>query len=135
MIRKGGLAQGLLLLTFLLACAFDIVHVKQIPVKLEPTQISKSSFELEKEITFGLGTGFTRTLKAGTKWDYVGMISYGDIFKTYDQILTVEASNIYEAYIVVSSRKLVGFYLPVEQSFSPLNKPIGLAMREFTPKP
>jgi len=129
------LAQGLLLLTFVLACAFDIVHVKQVPLKLEPTQISKSSFELEKEITFGLGTGFTRTLRAGTRWHYVGKVSYGDIFKTYDQILTVEASNIYEAYIVVSSRKLVGFYLPVEHSFSPLNKPIGLAMREFTPNP
>ncbi len=51
----------------------------------------------------------------------VSPISYGDVYKTNDQILTVEGSNIYEAYIVVSSGKLVGFYLPVEQSYSPLS--------------
>ena len=103
------------------ACAFDLSHVKQIPTQIESTQLSKSSFELLDDVNINLGTGYSRTLKKGTIWHYVGAISYGDIFKTDDQILTVEASNIYEAYIVISSFKIVGFYLPVEKSFSPLN--------------
>lgn len=103
------------------SCAFDLVHVKQIPTQIESTHLSKSPFKLEKEVKVSLGTGYSRKLKQGTKWNYIGMISYGDVYKTNDQILTVEASNIYEAYIVVSSGKLVGFYLPAEQSYSPLS--------------
>ena len=85
------------------ACAFDLSHVKQIPTQIESTQLSKSSFELLDEVKVNLGTGYSRKLKKGTIWQYVGTISYGDIFKTDDQILTIEASNIYEAYIVISS--------------------------------
>ena len=73
-------------------------------------------------------------MKKGTTWDFVGTISSGDVFRTKDQILTVEASNIHEAYIVVSSDKLVGFYLPVEKSFSPLSAAPELRMKEVTSK-
>lgn len=113
------------------ACAFDLVHVKQIPAQIESNQLSKSSFELVGEVNISLGTGYSRKLKKGTKWHYIGTISYGDVFKTNDQILTVEASNIHEAYIVVSSSKVVGFYLPVERSFSPINDFEELKMREI----
>ena len=112
------------------ACAFDLVHVKQIPTQIESTRLSKSSFELLDEVNIYLYGGYTRKLKKGTIWHYVGTISYGDIFKTDDQILTVEASNIYEAYIVISSSNIVGFYLPVEKSYSPLNEPKELKVRE-----
>ncbi len=126
------IVSGLLVLLFN-ACAFDLVHVKQIPTQIESTQLSLSSFELIDEIDVSLGTGYSRKLKKGTKWHYVGTISYGDVFKTNDQILTVEASNIHEAYLVVSSSKLVGFYLPAEKSFSPLNDSKELKIREINP--
>ena len=113
------------------ACAFDLVHVKQIPTKIESTNLSKISFQLEQEVTVDPGQGYKRKLKQGTKWDYVGTVSYGDVFKSKDQILTVEASNIHEAYIVISSGKLVGFYLPVERSYSPLGDPQILYMKEI----
>lgn len=121
-------------LTLLLTCcAFDIVHVKQVPTNLDTAQSKKSSCVLEKEANVSLETGYSRTLKQGTRWDYVGCLPQGDVFKTKDQILTVEASHIHEAYIVISSRKLVGFYLPVEKTFSPLSEPQELSMRDLTP--
>jgi hypothetical protein len=113
------------------ACAFDLFHIEQIPTQIKSTNLSKPSFELEKEVNFVLDKGFTRKLKQGTKWNYVGTISYGDVFRTKDQILTVEASNIHEAYIVVSAGKLVGFYLPVERSYSPLGDSQILYMKEI----
>ena len=116
------------------ACAFDVIHVKQIPTSLESSNNPASLLELEEETTVSLGAGYKRTLKAKTRWEYVGKTSYGDVFKTKDQVLTVEASNIYEAYIVVSSSKLVGFYLPVEKTFSPLSDPKVLKLREIEPK-
>ncbi len=126
---------GFLLILLLNACAFDLVHIKQIPTQIESTQLSKSSFVLVDEVVIGLDSGYNRKLKKGTKWHYVGAISYGDVFKTNDQILTVEASNIHEAYIVVAASKLVGFYLPVEKSFSPLNDSKELMIQETNPRP
>ena len=75
-----------------------------------------------------LPTGYGRQLRGGTNWKYVGKLKFGEVFKTDDQVLTVEGSNIYEAYIVTSSNKLVGFYLPVEQSYVPLGEPAQLPM-------
>lgn len=116
--------------TLFISCAFDLVHVKQLPTKLDTTQLPKSSFILEKEEKIDLGTGYSRVIKAGTKWDYVGTIENGDVYNTKDQVLTVEASNIHEAYIVISSGKLLGFYLPVERTFSPLSEFRDLKIKE-----
>jgi len=115
-------------------CAFDVVHVKQVPTQFEAPQAPKNSFELEKEVKVSLGTGYSRVLKKGIRWDFVGTTSYGDVYRSKDQILTVEASNIHEAYLVISSGKLVGFYLPVEKSFSPLGDPQVLITKELGPQ-
>jgi hypothetical protein len=76
------------------ACAFDLVHVKQIPTQIESTNLSKPSFQLEKEVNVDPGQGYKRKLKQGTKWNYVGTVSYGDVFRSKDQILTVEATAV-----------------------------------------
>jgi hypothetical protein len=47
---------------------------------------------------------------------------YGEVFATKDQIVTVEASNIYEAQLIVANRCIVGFYLPVEKKFVPVSQ-------------
>lgn len=121
-MNKGGyFIINFILAMLLTACAFDLVHVKQIPAQIETTQISKSPFELEKEVNVSCGTGYSEKLKQGTRWNYVGTIKYGDVYKTNDQILTVEGSNIYEACIVVSEGHLIGFYIPGNQTFSPLS--------------
>lgn len=134
MERNCGYLFSFVLVSLLSACAFDIVNVKQIPVQFEAGQFSRSPFELRKEANINLGTGYSRVLRNGTKWNYVGTLQYGDVFKTSDQVLTVEASNIHEAYIVVSSNKLVGFYLPVESSYSPLSEPIELDIEQIDHK-
>ena len=121
-----------LIISLLFSCAFDIVHVKQVPTQLELTEFSRNPLLLENEVTdISIGTGYSRKLRQGTKWDYVGYITEGDIYKTKDQILTIEGSNIYEAYIVVSENKLVGFYLPVEQTFSPLEDSKEIQFKEI----
>jgi hypothetical protein len=108
------------------SCAFDTIHVRQLSVQIQSSSESKPAFFLAKAMTFPLGTGFTRTLREGTKWEYVGTVQHGDVFKSRDQVFTVEASNIHEAYLVVSEKRLVGFYLPVERTYSPLANPIEL---------
>jgi hypothetical protein len=131
MNKLGKVLIGCGLVMLLGSCAFDLVHVKQIPIQLQSAQSPKNPFVLEQEVNVSLGTGYSRVLKKGTEWRFVGTIPNGDVYSTDDQVLTVEASNIYEAYIVVSSGKLVGFYLPVGKSFSPLADVKALAVREL----
>jgi len=114
----------------LAACAFDLAHVTQIPTQLRATA-DRSGFELQEEVKVNIGLGYTRVLKKGTRWLFVGRIAQGDVYRTNDQVLTLEASNIHEAYIVVSSGTLVGFYLPVEKSFSLLQETRSLPMKEL----
>ena len=109
--------------TLLSGCAFDLVLVKQIPTQMDLMNPPEISWKLVEDVPLKLGTGYRRKLKNGTKWDYVGKIKYGNVFKTDDQILTVEGSNIFEAYIVVAEGKIVGFYLPVKKAYSPLSSP------------
>jgi len=104
------------------SCAFDVVRVKQEPAHFEPISSDQDAWTLAQDVKISLDTGYNRKLKAGTRWDLIGKIENGDVYKTNDQILTVEGSNIYEAYIVVSEGLLVGFYLPAKHTFSPLSK-------------
>ncbi len=112
------------------ACAFDLAHIKQVPANLT-TQSSIGSWKLVDEVHVSIGNGYSRKLNNETKWNYVGSIEAGDVYKTNDQILTIEASNIYEAYIVISEYNLIGFYLPVEKTFSPLSSPITLQIERI----
>ncbi len=116
------------------ACAFDVVKVEQIPSKFKKGIPCDKSFMLSQDIEVDVGSGYRRTLRKGTRWYCVGEIEQGLVFKTKDQILTVEASNIYEANIVISVRNLVGYYLPVEHSFSPLASPKKIMMEEIPTK-
>ena len=88
---------------------------------LVSAQPIKAPLVLDEDLEVNLGTGYSRTLNAGVTWTNVGHISNGDVYKTDDQILTIEGSNIYEAYLVVKDDALIGFYLPVERAFSPLH--------------
>lgn len=120
-----------ILLAFMFSgCAFDVIRVQQVSTKLETAILCNDIFVLAQDIDVQLGNGYSRTLKKGTKWRCVGKITQGEVYKTRDQILTVEASNIFEANIVVVAKNLVGFYLPVERTFTPLSTPTALVMRD-----
>jgi hypothetical protein len=109
-------------------CAFNVISVKQIPVELSSNSAGcNKSFILAKDINIVPSGGYDRKLKKSTKWICVGSIPEGCVYKTRDQILTIEGSNIYEADIVISpNNEIIGFYLPIEKTFSPLPKPVKL---------
>jgi hypothetical protein len=114
--------------TALGGCAFDVVSVPQSPVVFNASTGS-NGFVLTQDLTVHIGTGFATRLRANTGWHRVGTTVFGDVYATQDQIVTVEASNIYEAQIVVSDlRKLVGFYLPVEHTYVALKEPLPIVI-------
>ena len=125
--RLGKKAEKWLLstmLALLTGCAFDLTHVKQLPVTFTSISGSNQDFVLLQEVKATLGTGFPTRLKSGTRWQQIGSTEFGTVFATKDQLVTVEASNIHEARLVVSNQCVTGFYLPVEKKFAPVTRPI-----------
>lgn len=117
---------------FFSACAFDLAHVTYTATQLEETSGSTQSFKLADEVLLSGTPCFSRSLRQHTRWDHVGVTVQGIVFRSKDQVLTLECSNVHEAYIVMSGNELVGFYLPVEQGFVPYSPAIALPVEQET---
>jgi len=108
------------------ACAFDLAHVAYSPTSLAPSADIPNTVILTAPVDVRTPCSHIRTLKGGSKWEFAGKIPEGDVYKPLSQVLTVECSNIFEAYLVLSGRTLVGFYLPVERGYVSVKKPVPL---------
>jgi hypothetical protein len=75
---------------------------------------------LAREIHITLDTGYTRTLKAGGRWQAAGTVDQGAVYRPVGDVFTLEGAHIHEAWLVVRDGVLIGFYLPAERGYSPL---------------
>jgi hypothetical protein len=114
-----------LLLSFLLlcGCASQVVtEGTQLPVYQE-NQPAKF-IQIEVEVRVSSSSGYSRVIKSCSKWEYVGLITKGNVYKPIGHIFTIEGYHVHEAYLVVNDKRLIGFYLPVENAFSGVKKEI-----------
>lgn len=100
--------------------------VTQLPAHLAPS--TGKSFRLTHEVEAHISTGHPTTLRANTRWELVGTITRGEVYRTRDQVVTLRGDGVHEGYIVLRERALVGFYLPVERAFCPIerNRPLSI---------
>ncbi len=102
------------------------------PASIEPQTASVSSHTIKllapAEIT--LATGYSRTLPDKSAWKPVGQLPQGTVYRPVGTIFTIEGRQVHEAYLVIRDQKLVGFYLPGEQNYSPLSNAVPLNLRE-----
>lgn len=83
-----------------------------------------------REVTVTPSAGYSRTLKAGSTWKYVGRIPEGAVYKVQDDVFMLEGKHMHEAYCVIANNELVGFYLAVENAFSPLSSRVPLSLNQ-----
>ena len=74
-------------------------------------------FKLQENVTIKATNARPSILNAGTHWMQVGFIDQGNVYKAKDQIVIVNSFNVHEGYIVVNDSVVVGYYLPVENTF------------------
>lgn len=104
--------------------------VQHVPATLEPLAGAAALARVvSKAAEVQLPTGYTRTLRAGSTWRLAGMLPQGEVYRPVGDVFTLEGAHIHEAYLVVKSDALVGFYLPAERAFSPMDKPFPLAFQ------
>lgn len=72
-------------------------------------------------------SGYPRTFKAGSTWRYVGRITQGRVYAIQDDVFMLEGKHMHEAHCVLADESmLVGFFLPVEEAYTPLSAPVRL---------
>jgi hypothetical protein len=101
----------------LAACAPEIVRQ---PTQLTPViEQPAGVIEILEDALIPVGPGYERVISRGSVWISIGRSLEGEVFKPVDRVFTVEGAHVHEAYLVLDGERLVGFYLPVERSFSP----------------
>jgi hypothetical protein len=100
-------------------CASEVVRQ---PTSLSAVSVtSAQNKSVTSEVAISFSSGFSRTIRKGTEWKLIGSVAQGDVYKPIDSVLTLEGAHVHEAYLVASKGNLIGFYLPVEKSFSALD--------------
>lgn len=89
-----------------------------------------SRIQLKSSTAVRLETGYTRTLSAGSRWQRVGTVPQGVVYRPIGTIFTIEGRQVHEAYLVIADQRLVGFYLPGEQAYSSLSTAVSITTGE-----
>jgi len=110
-------------------CATAVVSepVAYAPWPASPVRVAT----LASAVHVPLATGYARELAAGSRWRRVGRVPQGDVYRPVDTVFTIEGRQVHEAYLVVSGRSLVGFYLPGEARYSALPAPVTISFGDL----
>ncbi|CUI73836.1 hypothetical protein [Achromobacter xylosoxidans] len=97
-------------------------------VSLVPVDMTESAgrLQLSREVVAKLPNDAAVTLPSGSQWRRAGAIVQGDVFRPLGGPFAIALPRHTEAYLVASSGKLVGFYLPVDSSYIELSLPVVL---------
>lgn len=78
--------------------------------------------------TIHLSTGYTRHLMPGSRWEHVGTLPEGNVYRAVNSVFTIEGRDVHEAYLVLRDNRLLGFYLPGEARYSALQQPLNITI-------
>ncbi|MEJ6020842.1 hypothetical protein [Ramlibacter sp. PS4R-6] len=125
MLRLGAAAA----VAALAACAAPLDMRPSRLVPLAATGAQPRVIELIAPAAVQPAGGRRRPIEVGSTWQSVGRIDQGEVYKRLGGVFIVQARDVHEACLVVSDGKVVGVYLPVEQTFSPVVPPVQLTLR------
>jgi len=117
-----------LLVALAAGCASEVVRN---PAVLSPGAGASTRPELEiaQDTEVPVSANYSRVLPSGSRWQLVGTIPEGGVYRRANGVFTVEGAHVHEAYLVVGGDRLVGFYLPVEKAYAPAAAAVPLRLR------
>jgi hypothetical protein len=127
-MRLYSLVAALFSTVVLAGCA----AVQHVPVVISPPDATAAAApkSLAREVDIALSTGYQRKLPAGSFWRFAGTIPQGAVYRRHMDVFTLEGAHVHEAYLVVEQGRLVGFYLPAERGFSPLEPSLPITLQD-----
>ena len=100
-------------LIILASCAAN-VETQAAPLSLRSDSSIDKNIQVTKDTKVSSSAGYSRVIRTGSQWKYVGSITKGDVYKPANNIFTIEGAHVHEAFLVIQGGILTGFYLPVE---------------------
>lgn len=103
--------------------------VKSSAARLDPaggTGGGEADVRVQQPVKIRLATGYSRTLDPATAWRPAGRLPQGAVLRPVDTVFSIEGQQVHEAWLVVRGQQLVGFYLPAEAQYAPLDEPMQL---------
>ena len=97
---------------------------------LRPPETTSQSFVLLEPASLSAFGSRRQVLREGTTWLAVGELDRGTVFKSKDQVVTVNSYNVYEAGILVREMQVVGYYIPSTESIVEID-PVALKSSEL----
>jgi hypothetical protein len=98
-------------------CASEVVRSG---VAFEPAGAkSRRTIEMSGLVTVMQAT-YQRSILTGSRWERAGSVPQGEVYRPIGTVFTIEGANTHEAYLVIRDNQLVGFYLPGERAYAPL---------------
>ncbi|WP_146177535.1 hypothetical protein [Glaciimonas sp. PCH181] len=81
---------------------------------------------LARRVTITLAGGYSIMLMDGSHWVYLGNVPDGKVYKPKTGMLMNNDKLPHEFYIVAAGKQLIGFYMPEQRLFTPLEQPLYL---------
>jgi hypothetical protein len=101
----------------LAACAHEVART---PTRFVPAGDTSKTLTVTYAAVAPLEEGYRAAIPGGSKWRLAGRIPQGDVYRPANGVFSISGRNFHEAYLVLDSSDLVGFYLPGEGAFAPL---------------
>lgn len=124
--KKDGAGLGAMVL-----CALLVVGCAP-AVKTESAQfevaggMGRPAIRVDRPVIVRLATGYSRTLEPTMSWRVAGRVAQGAVLQPVGSVFSIEGRQVHEAWLVVRGQQLVGFYLPAESRYAPLEAPVPL---------
>lgn len=98
-------------------CASEVLRSS---VVFRPAEAAtRRTIEMGSLVTVMQAT-YQRSILTGSRWEHAGSVPQGEVYRPVGTVFTIEGANTHEAYLVVRDSQLVGFYLPGERAYAPL---------------
>ena len=118
------------LVPVLIVLSIGCTRLDQLSTDYQPLSAVKGEeIVVTKGCPFILPTGIGDELREGTRWRMVGTSSQGNVYKPVGHAFAIHDSNMYEAWLVLKGKGVAGFYLPVQDKFSPLSPGVELEFK------
>ena len=87
---------------------------------------------LTESVDIELDNMQTFRLAAGSRWEMVGRLPPGIVYRPVNTTLLIAEGQVFDAFLIVSegNDRLQGFYLPVKRAYVQLKSPIPLSLQK-----
>lgn len=93
-----------------------------------PAASTAQDIRVQTAAPFRMTIGAGAVLPAGSRWRATGALAQGTVYRPLSAVVMLEGPRVNEAWPVIKTGLLQGFFLPAEARFAPVRHAVPLAL-------